>query len=420
MDDLHDEISQLGSLIVPESGFITDYYDAVTPTTEAPAIFHVFIALSLLATVTARSVFVNMGSFNLYPNLYVMLIAASSSFKKSTALNMGKRLIMSLEDIRRKDEACEEPYLMFPDEFSNEALLGLMERRPSGLFCWNEMQGILDYFERGYMTGAKAMFMNLYDCPRRYSRTLKKESILIENPCISIIAATTVEGLAHRIRGTETIDGFLPRFIYVPGLEREGLKPRPPSIDHNAWGKMVDRLDRISRIQHEMVFDPVADVFYHDWYETHHKMMESENEAVLPFLSRLEGTFVKLAMLIRLAAEEQYNLDEHDRILIKLPDTEYAKKMVDLLITSARYMTGIGFYENRESRSVRRVLGIIQQAEKTGVTRSTLSRATTDMTSRVLDACLDKLFDQEVITVQYLKIEDSRKASKVYFHETSQ
>ena len=75
-----------------KSGFISTYLKYVEPQ-ESPAIFHTWTAISTIANVLRRRVWIERGYYTLYPNLYVILVSSSGVGKKSTCIDQGMELI---------------------------------------------------------------------------------------------------------------------------------------------------------------------------------------------------------------------------------------------------------------------------------------------------------------------------------------
>jgi len=58
-----------------------------------PALFHQSYGLSLLATAVARRVYIRASDDLIYPNLYMLLVAPSTLYAKTTGLNVSLKLL---------------------------------------------------------------------------------------------------------------------------------------------------------------------------------------------------------------------------------------------------------------------------------------------------------------------------------------
>lgn len=73
--------------------FISQYL-AYTQDTEAPAIYHRWSILAAMSAYMGRTYYVKHGHFNIYPNLYVILLGGAGT-RKNTAINLAKKTLRS-------------------------------------------------------------------------------------------------------------------------------------------------------------------------------------------------------------------------------------------------------------------------------------------------------------------------------------
>ena len=76
---------------IPE-GFITNYLK-YTSKQESPTQFHFWSAVSMLSASIGRSITLRRGFYDLYPNFIIILVAGSALSRKSSAINVGIRLL---------------------------------------------------------------------------------------------------------------------------------------------------------------------------------------------------------------------------------------------------------------------------------------------------------------------------------------
>ena len=72
--------------------FFDKYFDFVESNTESPLVFHRWCAISTIAAMLGRSVWITLGHHKIYPNFYTMLIGPPGT-RKSTAINIAKGLL---------------------------------------------------------------------------------------------------------------------------------------------------------------------------------------------------------------------------------------------------------------------------------------------------------------------------------------
>ena len=84
---------------MPERGFLNRYLE-YTKNHEGPAVFQFWTGLTVLSAVIGRRYGVSKGFYNVYPNLYTLLIAPTGKCRKTTTSRIGVSLLDAL-DVRK-------------------------------------------------------------------------------------------------------------------------------------------------------------------------------------------------------------------------------------------------------------------------------------------------------------------------------
>lgn len=196
--------------------------------TDAPTIFHLFSGLTLLASAVRRRAWVQgFGGRPLYPNLWSVLIAPSSVYRKSTALNIARDLMADVS------------IPVLPEDFSREMLVEILSSTPQGTFVWSEFGSAIAQFDKDYMSGIKDMLADMYDCPDSYKRMLKGGTFEVQSPCLSILGATNIDWMVDKknIRN-DMRGGFLARCLFVPFTSKDFEMETPGVVDHKWRGRL--------------------------------------------------------------------------------------------------------------------------------------------------------------------------------------
>ncbi|NCC96301.1 MAG: hypothetical protein EOM02_05605 [Synergistales bacterium] len=220
---------------IPESGFIRDYVDFASSLTDAPKIFHVFCGLTLLSSIVGRRAYCpGFGGRPLYPNLWTVLIAPSSSYRKTTAVNIAADFIADLGG------------KTLPQEFSPEMLIQEISSSPKSTFIWSEFGSALARFEREYMQGIKDILADLYDCPPDYTRKTKGGDFAVQDPYITMLGATNMDWMTDKknIRG-DMRGGFIARILFVPFTSKDYEMDIPGVPDEGSRLKLRGFLSEI-------------------------------------------------------------------------------------------------------------------------------------------------------------------------------
>lgn len=106
------------------------------------------------------------------------------------------------------------------------------------------------------MAGLKGLLTDLYDCPPRFTRKLKKGEFVIENGFLSLIGASTIDWLINGLREGDIRGGFLGRFLYFIASKKMKSLPIPPKPDDLLRANLLDELKTLEAIKGEMEISP--------------------------------------------------------------------------------------------------------------------------------------------------------------------
>jgi len=199
--------------VIPPNGFLRSYVTYCAQATDAPEVYHVAAGLATLAGAVADKLpFRLVGDRPTYPNMWSVLLGQSRAARKTTSVNLGAEMLADAAPVR-----------VLPDAGSFEQLVDEIQATPTGLIVHPEFAHFLKTTERGYAAPLRTLLMQLYDCPRRFTRTLKKKKIVIETPIVlSMSAACATPLLCAYTDDLDWTGGFLPRCLLVYA-ERERL-----------------------------------------------------------------------------------------------------------------------------------------------------------------------------------------------------
>ena len=186
-------------------------FNSLLKYTDAAVQFHIATALSILSIVVNRKVFINRGHKELFPVLWVIVLAESGAYRKSTTQSIGTDLLSEI-----KDEAGIAGNLVGSNEFSKEGLIKDLSESPRKILCFSEIASLLTQAEASYNRGLKPILIDLYDTPPDYVRKLKDKTFTIDEPFLNILGASTTEWFIQNIKEEELRSGFLAgSSIYV-------------------------------------------------------------------------------------------------------------------------------------------------------------------------------------------------------------
>ena len=316
--------------------------------TDAPSIFHKFSRMVLGAVLLEGRVWMKYGHAVLFPNLWLCIIAASSTFRKSTVLN----IVRSLVDAVNED-------LVYPQEFSQEKLIDIFSRQPNGVMMAYEFQTLLGILSRDYNAGLRALLTELYDCPTRYQRAIKDKNYEILRPTISLFAATTSDWLLEKTKDADFRGGFLSRFLFVPAFKKERAHYFPRSSDSEKRKLIINKAIEIRSCEGEIILDQEAENHYIVWAKNHEDF-ESDAEKLPSVLDaywiRLETAVLKLAMIEACwRGEKEITLEIITEAILK----------VEILKTSILELYGNGFAFTQDQKDRQIIMAILKKGTTT-------------------------------------------------------
>jgi DNA-binding HxlR family transcriptional regulator len=277
--------------------FTEKYLEYANEFTDCPDPFLLWGALLAISASLSRCVYVEAGSWNISPHIWVVLIGKSSSHK-STAISIVEDLIEQVD-----------PERSAPAEFTSEAILQSLSKSPIRLFIFDEAKSFFDMLGKKYNESLKSLFTILYRKPC-YSRSTIKHGVLsVKNAYLPMGMATTPEWLRQSLQDAEqsAMSGFLARFLMVPfvgnGNAPMALPPPHNSDKFKALSEMLWEYKKIEQVFH---YTPEAKAKLAKWYVD---TTERENKALPllgPFFEHFKNEAIhKLCILFAVDRGEQ-------------------------------------------------------------------------------------------------------------------
>lgn len=286
--------------------FLDEYFKYAIDLVDCPQVFHRFLARAIVGIACKNRVYYQFGDMRIFPNIWMILVAPSSFYRKTTAIQVAINIMKSVDE-----------NIMLPNEFSPEALLPVLQERPYGSFFFSEFKTLAKILEKEYMSYAESLLTTLYDVPPVYTRQLRKESFQMKYPCVSLLSATTINWFISSLKEDDIAGGYLPRYMIIPGKVKERWFI-PPPVDMLKKNLIVHKLNNIIELitAHAMIqskddelvnanflrisFTESAFKEYSNWAKEF-EISCSQNNLIAPFYSRLAIYIIKLAMIEALA-----------------------------------------------------------------------------------------------------------------------
>lgn len=275
-------------------GWIADYFALFEPRTEPSYAFHLAGALACMDTILGRRVFWEFGNTTLYAQDYYLLAGNVAAARKSTALSCAKRVIRCLETDAM-------PYLL-ADGFSYESMPDEFAECPLRLWLLDEFTSLLVQNQKDYGRGIaqtlNSMWQGVDRIRLRFRGRDKSKAAVIENPTLTILAATSLELLQANLRAGDH-GGFTSRLLpfYAEGDSKD--LPEPLPIEKDEVAALADKLKRLCEsVSGAARWTPEAAALWAEWY-----CQQKRDAAANPsgFASRKGDHVRKLALKLQVS-----------------------------------------------------------------------------------------------------------------------
>ena len=238
-------------------GFYEKYFNYIG-TSESPKIYHRWCAISAVAAMLGRRVYLPFGHDLIYPNMYILLTGTPGA-RKGSAMKPAKKALQAIgftkvasQRISPERFLAEIKEVNTPatEEIEDLELETLTTDTPSELYVMSDEYGD---FIKGNIDFIR-LLTNLWDnLPFYRHPKFHGKSIYINEPTLNILGATTPQDMAMVMPIEAIGQGALSRYILVHS-EPTGVKitfPSPP--EETAYNAVVEELQEIQ----DLVFGPI-------------------------------------------------------------------------------------------------------------------------------------------------------------------
>lgn len=277
-------------------------YREYTKESESPESYHLFCGLSALSAVVRRNVWLDMGIYLLYPNVYAALVGPPGRCGKSTAMDMSKRLLNQVAGITVASDSLTR------EEFIRELVRAHHENQSALAVYSGELADLID------PSGIKmvSLLTSLYNCPPSWRYSTKgagKDEVI--NPYVTLLAATTPAYISDTFSESVIEHGFTSRVVFIYEERERFQNPYPAEPPQELVKALAEDLIHISQLKGEFHWNDSAraeyERFYRDLYE--HPPGDHRVEG---YHWRKKIHVLKIAMLCSMAEKDERVITEKD------------------------------------------------------------------------------------------------------------
>jgi len=296
---------------------------------EAPPDFHTWAGLSVLSSCCGPNLWLDMGKYNLQPNLYIMFVGPPG-IRKSTAKNVARDILMAIQKIP-----------IIPSSITKEALvkdLSDVKSRHRMVYKWEDKARtftkaaiLSDEFINLVSHGGDPLsylqlLTEIYNpTPNFETTTISRGKTEMPYPYITLLGCITPELTANLINQGALSGGFSRRTLYIYANKNGKPVPRPVLTEAQLEAKqqLILRGRTIQDLKGAFQFTPAGMEAYISWYnQNFYGLQNAPTQAIANFLQSKADQVLKVAMLLQIS--------EHNELILDTPQLHSAISMVDI------------------------------------------------------------------------------------------
>jgi hypothetical protein len=311
-----------------KSGWVEEYLRWIKATSESPNSYHYWSAASVIAGAVKRNCWINRGDYNLYPNIFCILVG-HTGLGKGRAINPAVGLLREAGCANILSDKLTIQYIL--EKISDRGLAAAHAQITGATggtitistdaSCFISAPEVEDL-----LTASDAMpsLKELWECkdgPFEYG-TRGKGLVKIAKPCPTLLGGCTPSQIALLFPNHAVGGGFVRRVSFVYEPERSQRIPWPLERNGNdpVRDALINDLRHIAQLRGVFRFDPVAAKMFTDYYNSS-GCDEFADEATSSYDTSRPFHAMKLAMCLALARS--------DTLIINFLDMAHAIQMVN-------------------------------------------------------------------------------------------
>lgn len=308
---------------------------SATERLESPESFWYWSFLASISAVLKDNVWIERdGAFQLYPNIYVMLLARSG-LRKGLPVKIAKDLVRKANNTRIIS--------------GRSSIQGILKKlgtaytiQGKGVMSKSVGFIIASEFTSALVEDRQAMTIltDLYDRhwnPGDWDSLLKMEQFQLKDPTVSMLLGTNSPHFKDFVSDKDIFGGFIGRMFVI---SEEKVRCRNPLVRKTDLFKVLNQLRdelnpyilEISNLKGEFDWDEEALIRFESWYNKfYHAIDSQDNVDDTGTIERFGDSVLKVAMLVAVA--------ERPELKITLNSVEEAITVCEKLVGNVRKVT---------------------------------------------------------------------------------
>jgi hypothetical protein len=309
------------------TNWISAYAAIMGPITEAPDSYVVWSAISVISAVLKKKVWIQRGTYKVYPNQYIVLVGPPG-VGKGTAIHPAHAFIKEYkpELSNYLSDRITAPKIIekLANGFQTQSVIGgaiVISKESTAVLFASELSTFLGSSD--WMT---SFLCDTWDRNEFEYDTKNKGSNYIKDMCVSLIGAC-VPDFIRKINGkqsnaSEAINGgFTARTIFVFANGKSKKLPWPIALENiksvaangaktgkETIAELRADLEQIARVKGEFTFSQDAVTIFQQWYNAQ-QSEDHDSDVVRHFKSRQDVHIFKVAMCLAAAQGDNLKID---------------------------------------------------------------------------------------------------------------
>ena len=278
-----------------------DSYMEYTEDSEPPKMFHLWTAISTVASAMQRKCYLKWGTLTFYPNMYIVLVAPSGKCRKGTTMDPSRELLNTLAIPMAAEATTREALIRALREANSTSFdpnTGDQHFHSSLSIHSKELTVFLGYDNKQLMMDLTDWF----DCHSRWVyRTKTQGDDDIIGVWVNLIGATTPELIQSAMPPDAIGGGLTSRIIFVYESRKYKTAIYPTPGDADLQHKIISDLERIHLMAGQFkVTDEFIDI-WSEWYPAQELDPPQLGPNLSGYLERRPAHIMKLSMILSAA-----------------------------------------------------------------------------------------------------------------------
>lgn len=300
-------------------------YVSILEGTEVPPRFSIWCGISAISAMLERRIWLDMGVYYIFPNMFIILVAESGRARKSTAVKATKTLLYAVDPGPK----------LIAQKITPEALISSlrlvrkgdkgenMQQTCGGVIIADELMTLIN--KKSYEAGLASLLIPFYDCENKFTyETKSRGTETVDRAHLSLLGASTVNSIRESLPSSAIGDGFTSRimFIYTDDIPPPVAWTEYSAEKTRTQEELVRYLEGLASLKGKVSFTPEAKAFYIEEYERFHKNSDFYNNPLLgAYASRRHTHHLKLAMCMMVS--------EDPDVILEVKHLEGAKQIIE-------------------------------------------------------------------------------------------